>query len=128
MKLNNHGQTLIIFVILLPLLLALVAFVVDISYMYNEKLHLENTTKTIIENVYDKRLDEDIEAKVSKLYKKNKINNKNIKVKGDSEYLQIKNNYEINSIFGKIIGLKKYKMKVNIKGYEKDNKIKFNKE
>ena len=128
MKINNHGQTLIIFVILLPLILALIAFVVDISYMYNEKLHLENTTKTIIENVYDKRLDADIEAKVSKLYKKNKINNKNIKVKGDSDYLQIKNNYEINSIFGKIIGLKKYKMKANIKGYEKDNKIKFNKE
>lgn len=123
MKINNHGQTLIIFVILIPLLLAIMAFVVDISYMYNEKLHLENTTKTIINENYKNRLDEDIEKKIKDLYKKNDIKINNLKIVGSQEYLQIKNNYKIDSIFGKVIGLKKYPIKVNLKGYEENNKI-----
>ena len=124
MKLNNHGQTLIIFVILLPILLALMAFVVDISYMYNEKFHLENTTKMIIKNNYKNRLDNGIENKIKDLYKKNDIKINNLKIESTTNYLKIKNNYNIDSIFGKIVGLKKYKIKTNLKGYEEDNKIK----
>ena len=128
MKLNNKGQTLIIFVILIPLLITLMAFVVDISYMYKESNKLENTTKTIIKNVYNERLDGDIEKKVKDLYKENKIDNKNVKVSTKNEYLIVKNEYEVDSIFGKLIGIKKYKVKVNLKGYEKNNKIVFTKE
>ena len=128
MKLNNKGQTLIIFVILIPLLITLMAFVVDISYMYRENNKLENTTKTIIKNLYDERLNENIESKVKDLYKKNKIDIKNIKISAKDDYLIIENNYEVNSIFGKLIGLKKYKIKVDIKGYKKNGKIVFTKE
>ena len=128
MKLNNKGQTLVIFIILIPLLITLMAFVVDISYMYRENNKLENTTKTIIKNLYDERLDGNIESKVKDLYKKNKIDEKNVKVTASDDYLTIDNNYEVKSIFGKLIGLKKYKVKVVIKGHKKNGKIVFTKE
>lgn len=127
-NLNNHGQTLIVFVVLLPILITLLAVVVDTSYMYREKIKLESVTKTTIKNLYDERLDSNIESKIKKLYKKNKIDCKNLKVEATSNYFIIKNNYEIDSIFGKIIGLKKYKIKTSLKGYIKEDKIKIAKE
>ena len=123
MKINNHGQTLIIFVILLPLLLALIAFVVDISYMYGEKLHLQNTTKMIIKNNYKDRLENNIENKVKDLYKKNNIKVYQSDIKTSNDYFKIETKSEIDSIFGKVIGLKKYKIKVSLKGYKKEDKI-----
>ena len=127
-KLNNHGQTLIMFVILLPIMLVLLALVVDISYMYREKNKLENTTKTIIKELYYHKQDDDIKNKVVNLYKKNKINIDNVTIKITDDYFIVNNNYEIDSIFGKIIGLKKYKVKVSFKGYMIEDQIKFTKE
>ena len=128
MKLNNKGQTLIFFVILIPLLLMLLAIVVDVSLMHREKIKLENTTKIIIKNVYDNKMDSDINQKIKNLYNKNDINSKNVKIRINDDYLQIGNQYEIDSIFGKIIGFKKDRVKVNIKGYKKNGKIVFTKE
>ena len=106
MKINNNGQTLIIFVILIPFLIMIMAFVVDISYMYSESSKLQNATKTIINDNYDKRLNDDIKKDIKELYKKNDIKTTNLKVDGNENYLKIKNNYKIESIFGKIIGIK----------------------
>lgn len=128
MKINNHGQTLVIFVILLPVLLMIMAFVVDISYMYYESNKLENTTNMIIKKNYDKRLDDDIKNTIKNLYKKNDINTSNLKVEGKEEYLKIQNNYKVSSIFGKIIGIKTYKIKVSLKGYKDNNNLKIIKE
>lgn len=128
MKLNNKGQTLILFVVLIPVLLMVLAIVVDVSLMYHEKIKSENTTKTIIKNVYGNRSDDNIKNQIKDLFKKNNIEYKNIKISSTSEYIKITNNYEIDSIFGKIIGFKKYKIKINIKGYMKNNKIIFTKE
>ncbi|MBE6160793.1 MAG: pilus assembly protein [Firmicutes bacterium] len=127
-KLNKKGQTLIMFVILIPLLIMMLALVVDVSYMTNEKIKLDSTTKTIIKEMFDNRFDNDMEDKIYNLYKKNKINYENVKIDKKEEYLKIKNYYEIDSIFGKIIGLKKYKIKTSIKGYKEKNKIKVIKE
>ena len=124
MKINNNGQTLIIFVILIPFLIMIMAFVVDISYMYSESSKLQNATKTIINDNYDKRLNDDIKKDIKELYKKNDIKTTNLKVDGNENYLKIKNNYKIESIFGKIIGIKTYNIKVSLKGYKENNKIK----
>lgn len=127
-RLNNHGQTLIMFVILLPLLLIIMAFIIDTSYIYCEKIKLESNTKEIIKNLYDYRLDSSITNRVNELYKKNNIDNYNVKLDVSEKYLKIINDYEIDSLFGNIIGIKKYKIKTNIKGYMKDSKIKYEKE
>ena len=62
------------------------------------------------------------------LYKKNNIDTDNLKITIKDNNFIIKNEYEIDSIFGKIIGLKKYEVKVSLKGYYDGNKLKVIKE
>ena len=127
-NLNNKGQTLIMFVILIPVLLILMALVIDIAYLYKENIRLKSVTKTIIKEVYDKKNDENINELVNDLYKKNKIDIKNAKIENNSNYIKITNYYEIESIFGKIIGIKKYEVKVSLKGYNDKEKLQIKKE
>lgn len=119
MILNKKGQTLIVFIVLLPLLLGVVAFVVDVGLICSKNAHLREVTKNIIENVY-----EDYEGgKVKNLYIKNNIQIDKLEVVFHDGELRIKNENEIESIFGKIVGLKKYKIKVSMLGYKEEDKL-----
>lgn len=127
-NLNNKGQTLIMFVILVPVLLILMAIVIDIGYLYRENAKLKSVTKTIIKDVYSKKDANNINNLIYDLYKKNNINTQNIKIENNVNYLKITNKYNIDSIFGKIIGIKKYELKVSLKGYNDGQKIQVKKE
>jgi Flp pilus assembly protein TadG len=127
-KLNNKGQTLILFVILIPIVLVLMALVIDTSYLYKEKTKLESTTKTIIKNNYDKKDSDDIDKIITDLYQKNNIETNNLSISVSDNSLAIKNYYSIDSIFGNIIGIKKYDIKVSLKGIKNNDEIKIIKE
>lgn len=127
-RLNNKGQTLILFIILIPVTIMLMALIVDSSYLYIKKAKLENTTANIIENLYLKKEDENVIALVEELYNKNDIQTKKLKVDIQNDYFKISNEYKIDSIFGSIIGLKKYDVKVSLKGYYENDKVKVIKE
>jgi Flp pilus assembly protein TadG len=127
-KLNNKGQTLILFVILIPIVLVLMALVIDTSYLYKEKTKLESTTKTIIKNNYDKKDSDDIDKIITDLYQKNNIETNNLSISVLDNSLAIKNYYSIDSIFGNIIGIKKYDIKVSLKGIKNNDEIKIIKE
>lgn len=127
-KLNNKGQTLIMFVLLIPLILLIMALVIDTSFVYKEKIKFQSITKTILRNTYDKRYESNFEEYVSNLYQKNKINTDNLKIKVNENDIIVKNDYKINSIFGRIIGVKNYKIKLSFKVYKENNNIKLIKE
>lgn len=110
---NNKGQTLVIFIILLPIFLALYAFVIDVGLMTYENVKLKNTTKSILNSVVDKnKISED---NIKKLYKKNDINIENIEIDISNENIIIKNDYYIDSMFGKILKIEEYEVSVNAK-------------
>ncbi len=46
---NNHGQTLILFIFILPIILSLVLLLINYSVLSSEKLKLENNLKSAIE-------------------------------------------------------------------------------
>lgn len=120
---NNKGQTLVIFIILLPMFLALCAFVIDVGLMTYENIKLKNTTKSVLNSVVDKnKINED---DIKKLYQKNKINIDNIEIIINDEIIQIKNQYFIDSLFGKILQIKEYEVRVNAKIDLKSKKITF---
>ena len=50
---NKKGQTLILFVILIPILLGLLAFVVDVGFIVSKTVQLKEVTKMILENTYE---------------------------------------------------------------------------
>ena len=125
---NKKGQTLIIFVILIPIFLLLFAFGVDTGIVLKEKTRLNSTTRTILKNTYSKRNQDHYNELVMELLKKNEIPVDNLEIEKNSNQISISNSYEKESVFGKIIGLKTYKIKSTITLKIVDNEIKIEKE
>lgn len=123
---NHKGQTLIIFVIMIPVLI-LAALVIDLGIMSYEKTKLSGITTTILKEFYEKR-ENDCETEIRKLYEKNHIPVENLKVVGTKEYLEIENQYEIKSVFGTLIGINKYSLSIHKKIRKENDKFIIQKE
>ncbi|MBQ4583511.1 MAG: pilus assembly protein [Bacilli bacterium] len=120
---DKKGQTLVVFVLLIPLFMILAALIIDNSMIVNEKLHLKNVTKDIIRNDLIKtQIDND---KIKMLLKKNNIPTDELEIIREKGKLNIKNHYFINSIFGKVVGFNNYELEIDITGEIKNNKVIF---
>ncbi len=91
---NNKGQVLPIFVILLPIIILIISYIVDIGIMYSEKRRIVNITSDAI-NYYIESKDYD---NTLKLLNKN-IKNGEFNITIDSEYIIINVKKEHNSLF-----------------------------
>lgn len=109
---NRKGQTLILFVILIPILLGLAAFLIDMGLIISKKVHYNEVTRTVLNDVYKDGtfLEEDFKN----LLVKNEVDIKNLKIVVDDNKIIINNVIEIDSIMGNIIGIKKYEIKVRV--------------
>lgn len=108
---NNKGQTLVTFIIIIPIILVLVAIVIDNGLIIKEKNKLHNISLTIIDELNNHQNKEEIKTKIIDLYEKNNINPDNIKIEEDDYAININISYQIESIFGKIVNIKDYKIK-----------------
>ena len=124
---NNKGQTLVLFVMLLPVLFILLCLVVDIGFLYSEKNKLNNVVKENIE-YFLKNDVENIEENLSKLLYKNIDNVKIVKVNFEDNKLIVKINKNYKSIFSNIINKDLYEVKVSYIGYKIDDKVIIEKE
>lgn len=106
---NNKGQTLVLFVVLIPFILMLFAFVFDSAYISRKDTELEgiatSSLKALIEN-------NKTSSDVVKVIKENDENIEVISIDNNSIHLMNK----IDPIFGKIIGYDKYNLEVNLQG------------
>ncbi len=116
---NKHGQTLILFVILIPIILMLLAIIVDAGVVISKKAHIKEVTKTVMKNNYSKS-----DEVIKQVIEKNEIETKNLEIVRNNG-LEIKNEVKVKSIFGSIIGLKEYTIRINIKGTILNDKMVF---
>ena len=125
---NNKGQTLLAFVLLIPVFLIFIAFVIDTGYLLKENTKLNNLTKTVLKETKDYYSTSNYETEIRKLYEINdvSIESLNIETNENSSTIQISTN--IPSIFGKLIGINEYEIKSNFKITINDNEIKIEKE
>lgn len=114
---NKHGGTLILFIILIPIIIIFMAFVVDLGLAKSRKIKLVETTKEIIKNNFNND-----DAKIIEVFNKNGIA---VNLKRDNNKINIKIKEDIKSIFGNIIGIKSYKIKVNITGFKNQEEFNF---
>ncbi len=100
---NKKGQSLIMFIILLPVILMILALVVDVGLMYNAKIKGES----LIEEATTSELN------IEEYFKINDINIDTIKndSKNGKNCVIIK--YRIDSVFGSLVGMKEYEIKVD---------------
>lgn len=113
---NNKGQTLVLFVALLPFIFILLVFVFDLAFISSEKSKLDQIAKSSVRNVMVDHIDSD---KV-----KNNIiaNDKDIKIIHiDANSICISK--EQKPIFGQIIGYDKFNIKSCYEGKFESNKL-----
>ena len=113
---NNKGQTLVLFAILIPFLFILISFIVDIGLLSLEKAKISNNIKTCIEDVLkNDKSTEDLKILINKNIKDININNLEI----NNGILKLNVSKKYNGLVFK----KNYEIKLSYKAYIENNKV-----
>ena len=97
---NNRGQTLIIFVILIPVVIVMLALVVDIGYMNIEKIKYQGIVELAMKEGMEKQ---SIEA-LEKSLELNEIEKSEYQVSYQND-VEVLFDKKVSSIFGRIIAI-----------------------
>lgn len=110
---NNKGQVLVLFVIMLPIILLLLVMTIEVGDIYLDKVKTKNTIKEIIKD----NLTETNQEKINTLIIQNinDIEEKNIFISEDEIRIYIRQN---KKLFGRNL-----KIEYKIKGIKQDEKI-----
>ena len=103
---NNKGQSLVIFIIIIPVIFIVFSFLYDYAYIINSQNKYENVTRTILNSTLE-------EDKIVDLYKQNYYKVDDFKYKKENDKVYIQNSYKIKSVFGNIVNLKNYTVSIN---------------
>ena len=118
---NNKGQTLILFVIMLPILLIILTLVIDLGFLYIEKRNISNNVKDSIKYYLDNEYDLDIALKTERLLNENIEDIEKIIINNQASYVEITVIKNKKGLYSNI--LKNYKIEITYKGYKNDKKV-----
>ena len=119
MRLDNKGQSLITFVLILPLIALFIAFFIDSSLAIMEKSKLEGIINDNMKIAIDSNI-RDAEE-ISKAIKKN--SDVDLIISINEDVLKINSKSKKKNIFGNIIKLPYYNIEFNYCGSYEDKKI-----
>lgn len=113
---NNKGQSLVIFVVMIPIFLLLILLVYDIGNLIFEKQELDSVNQIVIDYGLDNYDDLNV---VDEMYKLARYNNGdiNIKIKYIDQEFYIDSRYYVKGIFTRIIKVDGYLARSTYKGY-----------
>ncbi len=116
---NNRGQSLIMFVLILPLIALFIAFFIDSSLSLMEKNKLDG----IITSNMKEAINNDIrdEEKIRNAIKKNENVDVLVSIVSDDLHVIVKSKKE--SVFGKLLKFEYYKLEFNYCASYQDKKI-----
>lgn len=117
---NNKGQVLIIFVIMLPILVTVLSFVVDLGLLSIEKRKLNNNTYDAVVYYLNNINNIDIKEKTTKLLEKN-LNDVYIKIIENDIDVKITVEKEYKSLYTVISN--NQKISITYKGIKENNEI-----
>jgi len=86
---NNKGQALVIFVVILPILLIIFTLIIDLGFLYLEKKNISNNVIDSLEYYLDNITEENIDIKVKKILNENIKNVENITINDTNNYIEI---------------------------------------
>lgn len=121
---NNKGQSLVAFIVLLPVLFMLAGIIIDISTSYVKKKEVVSSVKNSIEYSFKSDLDNyKTEQVMFKILSSNidDIESYNITINEDDVYVYVKTN--INGVFSNLFKNPTNNIEVKYKGYMKDGKV-----
>ena len=124
---NNKGQSLVLFILIIPILTGIMALVIDAGKVFTTKSNQENTLELVLTyGLEDMKKDtlheEDLEEFIHKNLEKNK-NTINI----EQEIITVSTKGEVEGIFSKLLGFNNFKVETELIGYLEEDKIKIEK-
>ena len=125
---NNKGQVLVLFILLIPVFLMLFAFVIDLGLLYTEDKKIESSINETIEYGLQHISDNTIEEKIISLLNSNikEISKTETKVEDGYIYINVEKQYQ--GMFKFLFENNIYEINNSYHGYLNDGKIIINKE
>lgn len=113
---NNRGQSLVLFALLMPIFIMMFALIFDSSIIVAEHIKLKSIGKDAVENIMEKKESSTV---VKDIILKNDDTIEIIEINNNSVHLK-KN---IDSYFGKIIGYDTYELEINYVGFYENGEL-----
>ena len=123
---NRKGQVLVSFLLILPLLLILLVFIVDMGLMKVSVRKVEHVIKEAI--TYELKSSEISDSRVNDYIKNNLSDIKDINIVVGTDNIKVSVSVYKKSIFNSLIKNKNYTISKSYYGYKENDKIKIIKE
>ena len=120
MRLNNKGQSLVLFIVIIPIIIGIMVMVIDIGNVIYEKQELDNINKSVLEEGLDNINEVSIVDDMKELAFLNK-SDINLEIKFIDMEFYVESTYYVKGIFSKIFDTDGYLVKSRYKGYINDN-------
>ena len=115
--LNNKGQSLVLFVIVLPILLLILVLVIDIGRVIVLKQELSNISEIVLDYGLDKIDDNELEMELNNLVKLNKQDIDRIDISIEDERIYLKLEDKSEGIFSGLVDISIFNVKTSYVGY-----------
>ncbi len=116
MKLNNKGQTLVMFIVIIPILLSIMVLVIDLGQAFTKKQELNNINKLVIEYGLDNIEKENLESDLTAYITMNAKDLSNVKVTVEDNNINITIKAYINGIISKALDIDGFEIVSEYKG------------
>ena len=123
---NRNGQVLVSFLLILPLLLIILVFVVDMGLMKVNERKVEHVIKEAI--TYELKSSEISDSRVNDYIKNNLSDIKDVNIVVGIDNIKVSVRVYKKSIFNSLIKNKNYTISKSYYGYKENDKIKVIKE
>ena len=120
---NKRGQTLIIFVMLIPIILTMAALVIDVGLLYYKKNEYVGIVEESIKEYFK---DEDI-LSAKKTLTLNGVSLDDTEINVSDNEITVTLDTKVDSIFGKVIRINEYEIKVSRVGTKDKERVIINK-
>lgn len=119
--LNNRGQSLVIFVVMIPIFMLVLILIYDIGNLSFEKKELDSINKLVIDYGIDNINNLDV---VNEMYSLASNNNSevNYNIRFVDQEFYVSSKYYVKGVFTKIINIDGYLIKSSYKGYLDGNR------
>lgn len=115
--LNRKGQTLVLFVILLPIMIGIMALVIDAGNAMYEKNHVDQVIEMSVEMFNSNKISFD----EMKELLKNNLEGSSIEVVIDNDKINVKSSSYVSGIFSKLFGTQGFHIKSDYVSFVKNN-------
>ena len=119
--LNNKGQSLVLFIVVLPILLFILVLVIDIGRVIVLKQELDNINKIVLDYGLDNLDKEDYNNEMIKLIKLNNNDIEDINIYLNGEKLYVELGMDTDGVLSGLMNISVFDIRSSYVGYIDDN-------